>query len=114
MGQKIANEKRIFYHLEEKTLYKHIEGPAKDSALVYKPEFPDISEIVKKRELNYVVELKFIISDSGHVVSVEPMVSSGYPQIDMECTRYLKQWKFAPRQTKEKVWGLVTLNITTG
>ena len=103
----------IFYHVEEKILNRLIEGPARSRAVLFKPQFPLVSKLSYGDEGNLITRLKFTLSKEGNVELVEPVVSSGYPRIDSECIKYIKQWKFSPKAgaLKEKEWGIITLNV---
>ncbi len=106
------NGRSIFYHLEEKTLNRFMEGPARSRAVLFKPQFPYLSRFSYGDEKNLMSRLKFTLSKEGNVELVEPVLSSGYPRIDSECIKYIKQWKFSPKAGgQEKEWGIITLNI---
>ena len=47
---------------------------------------------------NFNIELEFTISPDGTVEKVKPVVSSGYPEIDMIGMDYLKKWRFVPME----------------
>lgn len=103
----------IFYHVEEKILNRLIEGPARSRAVLFKPQFPLVYKLSYGDEENLMTRLKFTLSREGNVELVEPVVSSGYPRIDSECIKYIKQWKFSPKAgaLHEKEWGIITLNV---
>ncbi|MCK4463782.1 MAG: TonB family protein, partial [Candidatus Omnitrophica bacterium] len=107
------NGRSIFYHVEEKILNRFIEGPARSRAVLFKPQFPLVSKLSYGDEENLMTRLKFTLSKEGNVELVEPVVSSGYPRIDLECIKYIKQWKFSPKAgaDQKKEWGIITLNI---
>lgn len=103
----------IFYYVEEKILNRFIEGPARNRAVLFKPQFSLVSKLSYGDEENLMTKLRFTLSKEGNVELVEPVVSSGYPRIDLECIKYIKQWKFSPKAEvgQEKEWGIITLNI---
>ena len=109
----LMNGRTVFYHVEEKTLNRFMEGPAKKRAVLFKPPFPTLSKSLYGEEENFTARLRFTISEEGNVGLIEPIISSGSPLIDLECIKYLKQWKFSPKvsQDREKEWGIITLNI---
>jgi len=107
-------KKGLFYHIGEKGLSKLIDGPAKTRAILYKPPMPAFSNKRLFEEEVFVTKYKFVLSKDGNVRSVEPLVSTGYPDIDMKCIKYLKQWKFAPRyvsDTDDQQVGIITLDV---
>lgn len=105
--------RNIFYHVTDKASNRLIEGPAKKRTVLFRPDFPRICKQAFVDEKNFTAKFKFVLSDSGTVEMVEPIVSCGYPAIDMKCVKNLKEWKFSPRQVKtgEKDWGEITLFI---
>lgn len=105
--------KSIFYHIGEKGLNKFIEGPAKRRTIISKPPLPHFPKVSFVAEENFVLKFKFILSNDGNIEFLEPVVSSGYPKIDMQCAKYIKLWKFEPmgEDNEEKEWGIITLNI---
>ena len=108
------SEKSIFYHIGDKIINRFMEGPAKNRAILFKPNFPYFSKRSLVDEENFVTKFRFTLSNTGNVEVVEPVVSSGYPDIDMRCIQYLKQWKFAPRPMdteRDGQWGIITFNI---
>lgn len=111
----LTDRKDVFYHFEEKVANRFIEGPAKTRLVALKPVFRNLSKALYGDQERLVTKLKFILSDDGNVELVEFIVSSGYPQVDLECRKYLKQWKFYPKTREglgqEKDWGIITLNV---
>jgi len=111
----IAEDRNVYYHLDYKSLDHLMEGPAKGRAVFFKPQFPHLAESMYVDEKYFVTRLRFVLSREGNVEFVEPVISSGYPNIDMECVKYLKQWRFSPKSGDEdqKDWGIITLDLKT-
>ena len=110
----ILGSTTVFYHAGTKGLNRFIDGPAKNRLILFQPSFPYFSKKSIMEEEDFITKFRFILSGEGNVEFVEPIVSSGYPDVDMRCVKYLKQWKFAPQymsESDDKQWGVVTLNI---
>lgn len=108
------DNKALYYHIKEKELNKFIEGPAKARPLIYRPELPVFEKKFMMVEESFVTKFRFTISDSGNIETVEPVVSSGYPNFDVACIKYIRQWRFAPSyyaSGQDKDWGIATINI---
>jgi len=103
----------IFSAFKERAAERNLEGPAKDRKILYKPPFPVLSKVSYSSEVHFVAKLKFTLSNDGDVRMVEPVTSSGFAEIDRECIKYLKLWKFSPALplTSGEDWGLVTLKV---
>jgi len=110
----VSGSRAIYYNIEEKTANKFIEGPVKSRDLIFKPETPYLPRNRYANDENYVIKFKFNISESGNVVQIEPVLSSGNAEVDILYSSYLRKWKFAPVSyavKKEKDWGVVTLHV---
>lgn len=91
-----------------------LEGPAAERGILFKPDFPAVPAGLYGDSEEYVVKLKFFISGKGLVYDVAPIVSSGFPAIDMEAMKFLKRWRFSPRAAEKKPefdWGLVKVAV---
>ncbi|MGB2705546.1 MAG: TonB family protein [Candidatus Omnitrophota bacterium] len=91
-----------------------VEGPAAERGIIFKPNFPAVPRGLYGDNEEYAVKLKFFVSDNGLVYDVEPVLSSGFPEIDMEATKFLKRWRFSPsgaaKEAKSR-WGVVTITV---
>ncbi len=93
-----------------------IKGPAADRGIIFKPGLPDIPAGLYGDNKEYAVKLKFFVSRKGLVYGVAPVVSSGFPEIDMEATKSLKRWRFSPSSGEKKSesdWGIITVMVKT-
>lgn len=91
-----------------------IEGPAGEREIIYKSPSPIVSRSLYGAGEEYVVKLKFFISGNGTLYDIEPIVSSGYPEIDLKAIGSLKTWRFAPLNLAKNgkfIWGVVTVKI---
>jgi len=89
------------------------EGPAGNREVIFKPKQATVPKGLYSNADEYVVRLKFFISDNGIVYDLEPVISSGYPEIDLLAVKYLKGWRFSlPHPQEEKnIWGIVTVRV---
>ncbi|MFH1791634.1 MAG: energy transducer TonB [Candidatus Omnitrophota bacterium] len=113
-GRDFLRDKGIFYHIRERGFNKFIEGPARERMIISKPAMPVFSKKFLTDNENFTTVFRFVLSHDGTVELVEPVMSSGYPDIDTECMNYIRSWKFEPRRgdsAGEKDWGNVTLHI---
>lgn len=73
------------------------ESPIKKRTVMFKPDkIPQVPRRIAKDKENFKIQLKFTVSPQGDVEKVKPVVSSGYPQVDMLGMDYLKKWRFSP------------------
>lgn len=106
----------LFYHIGHTSMNRSMEGPARDRVLLHKPELPEFFKKSYILEDNLVVRLKFNVSLSGNVEGIELVRSSGYPEVDVECMKYMSEWKFMPKETEppEKSWGEIEIKVKAG
>ncbi|MBN1353523.1 MAG: energy transducer TonB, partial [Candidatus Omnitrophica bacterium] len=91
-----------------------IEGPAGEREIIFRPETFTIQRGLYGDKEEHVVRLRFFVSDNGIVYDVKPLISSGYPGIDLQAIRFLKRWRFSPSrsdQDKAAVWGDITVKM---
>lgn len=89
----------------------HLEGPAAHRALYYRPPQPQLPRWVDVREIRTGLQFKFWISPKGRVASIEKLISSGDPAIDLIGMRYLRKWQFSPKEKAD--WGTVGFSLKT-
>ncbi|MBL7156926.1 MAG: energy transducer TonB [Candidatus Omnitrophica bacterium] len=92
-----------------------IEGPASEREIIFSPEELTVPRGLYDDTEGYVVKLKFFLSNNGIVREIEPVASSGYPEIDLRAIEFLKKWRFSPLSMVEKdksIWGIVTIKVT--
>ncbi|MBN1793875.1 MAG: TonB family protein [Candidatus Omnitrophica bacterium] len=73
-----------------------VNGPIRDRTLLSRPPFPALTNWVEANEQDVRVVFRVEVSSSGMLSAVVLERSSGYPAIDMELMRYIKQWLFVP------------------
>ena len=91
-----------------------IEGPAGKREIIFKPASLTVPRSLYGGREEYIVKLKFFISNDGVVHDIEPIVSSGYPEIDLKAMRFLRKWRFSPLSLAENdksTWGIVKVRI---
>jgi len=111
-----VDDTRSFYGKAKKDIAvpSRIEGPAASREIIFKPESLTMPPGLYSGENEHTVKLKFYVSDKGIVRDVEPVISSGYPEIDMAAMKSIRRWRFSPLSIVEKenpMWGTVTLKI---
>ena len=87
-----------------------LEGPARQRVLYYRPERPRLPRWADPREIRTDLQFKFWISPEGKTESVETLVSSGDPTVDLIGMRYLRQWRFNPKREGTE-WGTVSFSL---
>ena len=91
-----------------------VEGPAGEREVIFKPEAVTISRGLYRGADEYLIKLKFFVSGNGIVYDVNPVISSGYPEVDIQAIRFVKRWRFSPLsvfEEDESTWGIVTLKV---
>ena len=71
-------------------------GPAASRKIVYKPAFPKIRKRVETKDLSFMAEFELEVTPGGRVTNVEPIISTGYSDLDVLGMRYLRRWSFEP------------------
>jgi len=56
------------------------------------------------------LQFKFWVTSEGKVVSLEILMSSGDPTVDLIGMRYLRQWQFSPKE-EETEWGIASFSL---
>ena len=93
-----------------------IEGPAGDREIIFKPEPVIVSKGLYSANKEYFVRLRFILSKNGIAREIEPILSSGYPEIDLLAVNALKKWRFSPLNSYKEdndSWGAVVIRISS-
>jgi len=91
-----------------------IDGPAGKRDIVFKPGPLRVLPGLYGDSDEYTVKLKFFVSNKGIVRDIEPVISSGYPEVDMKAVKFLKNWRFSSLSAakRDKLdWGAVTIKI---
>jgi hypothetical protein len=85
-------------------------------AVVYKPEAPLIMRSRYGDETSFKVRLKVLIGKDGDVKRVEPLTTTGYPDLDMTASKFVKGWIFEPRKgiAEEDEWQEVEIILNAG
>jgi len=79
------------------------ESPIEGRPVTFRPDkIPAIPAWISEGRGSYKIELEFTVSPEGTVKRIKPVVSSGYPQIDMIGMDYLKKWRFTPKREEGK------------
>ena len=110
----LTEEIDMLYTEKDIKVISSIEGPAQNREIIFKPESLTIPRGLYSDAEDYVIKLKFFVSNNGIVRDIEPVVSSGYPELDLEGIRFLKAWRFSPSglaKDDESDWGIATVRI---
>ncbi|NQT46624.1 MAG: energy transducer TonB [Candidatus Omnitrophica bacterium] len=117
----LSGQKKIpRYSLREVVPVRHqkesfaLEGSVHDRGIFYKPGFPSIKRRIDIQDASFNMELKFVVSPKGRVERVEPVVSSGYTDVDLVGMRYMRRWLFVSlRKDQDQAyqWGKIRLNF---
>lgn len=110
-----AEDIRVAYEeTDNKKSPAFIEGPAGKREIIFKPASLTVPRSLYGGREEYIVKLKFFMSNDGVVHDIEPIVSSGYPEIDLKAIRFLRKWRFSPLSLAENdksAWGIVKVRI---
>ena len=91
-----------------------VEGPIQERELIFKPQPVTVPRGLYSDDERYIVKVKFFVSENGIVRDVEPLQSSGYPEIDLRAIRFVKNWRFSPGSTSEEdnsSWGVTSVTV---
>ena len=94
---------------QEKETFR-LEGPARERPLYYRPERPQLPRWIDPKEIRTDLQFRFWISREGRVESIEKLISSGDPTVDLIGMRYLRRWQFGPREEGIE-WGIVSFSL---
>ena len=123
----IKNPKEIPYDLTEdmrigyvekrtKKASSFIDGPLSTREIMFRPETFTVPGGLYGDQEEYLVRLKFFVTNNGTVRGIEPLVSSGYPEVDLLAVKSLKRWRFSPIHSTKRdnsSWGVVVIRIIT-
>ena len=87
-----------------------LEGPARQRVLYYRPERPQLPRWVDLKKVKADLRFKFWMTPQGKTESIETLISSGDPEVDLIGVRYLRRWRFNPRQ-EGREWGIVSFSL---
>ena len=87
-----------------------LEGPVRQRILYYRPERPQLPRWVDPKKVKTELRFKFWVTPEGSTESIETMVSSGDPEIDLIGMRYLRRWRFNPKE-EGREWGIVSFSL---
>ena len=87
-----------------------LEGPAHQRVLYYRPDRPPLPRWVDLKKVKTDLRFKFWITPDGKTESIETVVSSGDPEVDLIGVRYLRRWRFNPKQ-EGREWGVVSFSL---
>lgn len=112
----LAEEIMVSYKAqpERKLATTLVEGPAREREIIFKPLSLTVPPGLYGDREEHIVKLKFFVSNNGVVHDVEPVISSGYLEIDLQATKFLKRWRFSPLSSVEKdksTWGIVPVKV---
>ncbi len=84
--------------------------------VVHKPMQPLILRGLYGDESGYAIKLKVLTDEGGSVRLVDPLTTTGYPQLDLKAAEYVKTWIFAPAGEGSPVeeWVEVEIFLETG
>ena len=63
---------------------------------------------------SFIVKDKLFVDNSGRVIFVEQLISSGSLEVDALARKYLKKWRFCALgrpEDKDFQWGVVTVRL---
>jgi TonB family protein len=99
---------------KDKKIDSFIEGPAGEREIIFQSNPITVPKGLYGKNDEYFVRLRFILSNNGIVREIQPILSSGYPEIDLLAVNMLKKWRFSPLSSNKKdneAWGAVVIRI---
>ena len=95
LAKKVLPDIFLIQHEHKKNKYytnEIIEG----RKVIYKPIHPLVYNVEYGGNDVFKIKLKVFITPSGKVKMVEPINTTGYPEIDMIAVKYFRGWIFEP------------------
>lgn len=74
-----------------------MEGSLSARKIVIQPPGPEYPSWAVRGGLESVMKLRVTVSPQGVVEKVESLQATGFPRVDLEASRYIKQWRFESR-----------------
>lgn len=65
--------------------------------VVYRPEPPLLLKGLYGQQEAFAMKVRIMVDESGTVKIVEPLTTTGFPQIDIAVSKYVRKWIFAPK-----------------
>lgn len=78
--------------------------------LIYRTELIISDEFIKKG-LKTSLKIRFTVFESGLIVNVEVVTSTGFPKLDQEIIEQFKKWKFKEASGEPPIYGITEINI---
>ncbi|MEA3488952.1 MAG: hypothetical protein U9R44_01230 [Candidatus Omnitrophota bacterium] len=84
--------------------------------VIYRPEPPYIMRGLYGDNITFRVRVTVLIGADGKVRKTEPLTTTGYPQIDLLVSKYVKGWIFEPKKgpAAGDEWRDVVVVLTAG
>ena len=82
-----------------------------DRIVLYRPEPPTVYKNMYGDNRIYALKVNALISREGRIRLMEPITTTGYPEVDVMGLKYLKGWLFEFRREPE--WRLIDVIIET-
>lgn len=85
----------------EESPWVTLEGEIRNRAVLYQPKFSDSLKGIDELPEIVSMTLRFRVSKEGIVGQIQPVLSSGYTEVDVWGIRYLRQWRFVEGAEQE-------------
>jgi TonB family protein len=103
----------FFLDLKEETLRQE-DLSAGERKIIYTPEPPFFVKGLYGGKETILVRVKALVSPEGNVKSTEPVTTSGYPQLDILATKFVRSWIFEPKKEGGDEWVVLEVILNTG
>lgn len=85
--------------------------------VIYKPDQPLLMSGIYGDDVSFNIKIRALIDQSGNVKQVEPLTTTGYPELDITAGKFVKRWVFEPQIDLMDVsdeWIVVEIILLTG
>ncbi|MFQ5952430.1 MAG: hypothetical protein ACE5JK_03390 [Candidatus Omnitrophota bacterium] len=82
--------------------------------VIYTPEAPFIMRGLYGSKDEIHIKIKALVSSCGSVKKAEPVITTGYPQLDILATKYVRGWIFEPKGESGDEWIVLNVTLETG
>lgn len=91
----------LYGMLPDSTALLQSKGTGFSRDVVYKPEPPLLLKGLYGQQEAFSMKVRIMVDEAGTVKLVEPLTTTGFPQIDIAVAKYVKKWMFAPKSGLE-------------
>ncbi|MFH1846156.1 MAG: hypothetical protein ABH869_01215 [Candidatus Omnitrophota bacterium] len=86
--------------------------------ILYKPEPPVLFRGLYGDKSSFKINFRVLVDADGKVLKAEPLMTTGYPQLDIMACKFIRGWIFSPKDTGAEIcdeeWHEIDILLNTG